>query len=172
MTLHPIRDEADHAAALTRIAELWNAAPESDEAYELDALATLVDAYEARQFPIAAIEPVEALRLAISEMGHTQAELAEILGSRSRSMEVLSGKRPLTLDLIRAISAVWRMPTDLLVGVGMAPERRVGADGGTRSKGASGMTGDWPKAGGRSAYARPAHGLARRHLDAMSKQSR
>ena len=133
MNVHPIRNDADHEAALERIAELWRAAPGSDEAYELDALATLVDAYEARQFPIPPVEPVETLRLAISEMGHTHAELAEILGSRSRAMEVLSGKRALTLDMIRAISAAWRLPADLLVGPATAPKRRVGAHQGTRS---------------------------------------
>ena len=124
MTLRPIRGEADHAAALERIAELWRAAPGSDDAYELDALATLVDAYEARRFPIAPIEPGEALRLALSEMGRTQAELAEILGSRSRASEVLSGKRALTVGMIRAISAAWRLPTDLLVGAAPATPRQ------------------------------------------------
>ncbi len=117
-------------------AELWRAAPGSDEAYELDALATLVDACVARQFPISPVEPLEALRLAISEMGRTHAELAEILGSRSRAGEVLSGKRALTIDMVRAICAAWRLPTDLLVGVGTAPKRRVGTDQGTRSKSA------------------------------------
>lgn len=48
----PIRTEADYNSALARIAELMEAAPSSEAGAELDVLATLVDAYEARNFPI------------------------------------------------------------------------------------------------------------------------
>ena len=116
MIIRPIRDEAGHARAMARIAELWHAAAESDEAYELDALATLVSAYEAKRYPIPPAEPVDVLRYAVTDMGHTQAELASLLGSRSRASEVLNGKRPLTVDMIRSISAAWRIPVELLVG--------------------------------------------------------
>ena len=116
MIIEPIRDEAGHARAMARIAELWHAAAESDGAYELDALATLVSAYEARRYPIPPAEPIDVLRYAVSDMGHTQAELASLLGSRSRASEVLNGKRPLTVDMIRSISAAWHIPVELLVG--------------------------------------------------------
>ena len=116
MIIRPIRDEAGHARAMARIAELWRAAPESDEAYELDALATLVSAYEAKRHPIPPADPIDVLRYAVTDMGHTQAELASLLGSRSRASEVLNGKRPLTVDMIRSIGAAWRIPVELLVG--------------------------------------------------------
>lgn len=48
-------------------------------------------------------------------LGHTQAELAKILGSRSRASEILSRRRPLTLDMIQKINARWKIPADLLV---------------------------------------------------------
>ena len=116
MFITPIRDEAGHARAMARIAELWRAAAESDEAYELDALATLVSAYEAKRHPIPPADPIDVLRYAVTDMGHTQAELASLLGSRSRASEVLNGKRPLTVDMIRSIGAAWRIPVELLVG--------------------------------------------------------
>ena len=116
MIIRPIRDEAGHAGAMARIAELWRAAPESDEAYELDALATLVSAYEAKRHPIPPADPIDVLRYAVTDMGHTQAELAGLLGSRSRASEVLNGKRPLTVDMIRSIGEAWRIPVELLVG--------------------------------------------------------
>jgi len=55
------------------------------------------------------------LHYAIDELGHTQAELAKILGSRSRASEILSRRRPLTLDMIQKINARWKIPADLLV---------------------------------------------------------
>ena len=58
---------------------------------------------------------MDALRYAIDELGHTQAELADILGSRSRASEVLARRRPLTLEMIQKINASWKIPADLLV---------------------------------------------------------
>jgi antitoxin component HigA of HigAB toxin-antitoxin module len=55
------------------------------------------------------------LHFAIDELGHTQAELAKILGSRSRASEILSRRRPLTLDMIQKIIARWKIPAELLV---------------------------------------------------------
>jgi HTH-type transcriptional regulator/antitoxin HigA len=48
-------------------------------------------------------------------MGHSQAELAELLGSRSRASEILSRRRALTVDMIHKVGKAWRIPADLLV---------------------------------------------------------
>lgn len=69
---------------------------------------TLVEAYEERRWPLKSrrrFDPVDVLHYAIDELGHTQAELARILGSRSRASEILSRRRPLTLDMIQKITA-------------------------------------------------------------------
>jgi transcriptional regulator with XRE-family HTH domain len=55
------------------------------------------------------------LNYAIEELGHTQAELAELLDSRSRASEILSRRRALTVDTIHKISKTWKIPADLLV---------------------------------------------------------
>ena len=59
---------------------------------------------------------MEILRYAIAEMGHTQAELASLLGSRSRASEILSGKRALTVDMIQTTGKAWGIPVELLIG--------------------------------------------------------
>jgi HTH-type transcriptional regulator/antitoxin HigA len=60
--------------------------------------------------------PVDVLRYAIEELGHSQAELADILGSRSGASELLTRRRPLiTLAMIQKINASWKIPADLLV---------------------------------------------------------
>jgi HTH-type transcriptional regulator/antitoxin HigA len=59
--------------------------------------------------------PIDVLRYAIEELGHTQAELAKIIGSRARASEILARRRPLTLHMIQKISAAWKISADLLV---------------------------------------------------------
>jgi HTH-type transcriptional regulator / antitoxin HigA len=48
-------------------------------------------------------------------MGHTQAELAEVLGSRSRASEILSRQRALTTEMIHKIHLAWKIPAELLI---------------------------------------------------------
>jgi HTH-type transcriptional regulator/antitoxin HigA len=55
------------------------------------------------------------LNYAIDELGHSQAELAELLNSRSRASEILSRRRALTVDMIHKIGQAWKIPAELLV---------------------------------------------------------
>jgi HTH-type transcriptional regulator/antitoxin HigA len=118
MNIHPIRNDADHKAALTEIDRLWDAEEGTPEADMMEVLAILVEDYESKRWPVTASSPLEILRYAVSEMGRTQSELAELLGSRSRASELLSGKRQLTLEYVRKISAAWNIPAELLVAPG------------------------------------------------------
>jgi antitoxin component HigA of HigAB toxin-antitoxin module len=118
LEIHPIRTDADHRRALAEIEQLWGAADGTPRGDKLDILVTLVEAYEERRWPFKSrrrFDPVDMLHYAINELGHTQAELAKILGSRSRASEILSRRRPLTLEMIQKITARWRIPADLLV---------------------------------------------------------
>jgi len=115
MDVFPIRTDHDHARALRRIEELWNAAPNSLEEAELDILATLVDAYEERRWPILASNPIEAIVTYMSERMLTQADLAKVIGSQSRASEILNRRRHLTLQMVWALNKKWRIPAELLI---------------------------------------------------------
>lgn len=116
MDIRPIRTDEDHAEALREIERLMSFPDDSPENDKLDVLATLVSDYEDRRWPIGDVTAREILQFAIADMGHTQAELAEILGSRSMASELLSGKRRISLDAARKISAAWSIPIAALVG--------------------------------------------------------
>ena len=109
----PIRTEADHKAALARIDVLMDAANESPEANELAVLADLVEAYEAKRFPIELPTPIEAIRFRMEQAGLKPRDLEPYIGSRSKVSEVLSGKQPLTLAMIRALHTHLGIPADL-----------------------------------------------------------
>ena len=118
MEIHPIRSDEDHQAALKEIDSYWGAPEGSEEGDRLDVLLALVDVYEEKRWPIDIDEnfdPIDVLNHAIEEFGHTQPELAELLGSRSRASEILSRRRALTVDMIHKISKAWKISADLLV---------------------------------------------------------
>jgi len=115
MDIRPIRNDEDHAAAVREIAALWGAAPGTAEGERLDVLATLVDAYEDRRWPLPDADPIEAIRQSMEMEGRTQADLAELLGSAPRASEILRRKRALTLPMIWALHTAWRIPAEALV---------------------------------------------------------
>lgn len=127
--IHPVNDHESHEKALRRIERLWDAAPGSPEADELDALATLVDAYERRTFPIPPPDPVEAIEARREELGWTRKQLEPLLGSRARVSEVLTRRRSLTLPMIRRVHSGMGIPADVLI-----TEPRPIAKARTRSK--------------------------------------
>src|SRR5258706_11468640 len=110
MTIHPIRTARDHKKALARVERLWGAAHGTPAGDELDVLVTLVDAYETTHHPIPPPHPVEAILFRMEQMGLTRADLAVILGSRSRVTEVLSGKRPLSLRMLKTVRREMGVP--------------------------------------------------------------
>lgn len=59
--------------------------------------------------------PAEAIRFRMEQSGHTQTELAELLGSRSHASELLSGKRyPSKRDAL-IIYREWGVPLICLI---------------------------------------------------------
>jgi HTH-type transcriptional regulator/antitoxin HigA len=117
MDIHPIRTEADHRAALRQISALMETDPEpgTPEGDRLDILATLVQAYEARHFPIGAPDPVEAIKFRMEQSGLTVKDMEPIIGRSNRVYEVLNRKRPLTLAMIRRLHRSLGIPAEVLI---------------------------------------------------------
>jgi HTH-type transcriptional regulator / antitoxin HigA len=117
MEIKPIRSEADYQAALKEIEVLMDTRPGTPEGDRLDVLATLVEAYEAKHFPIPEPDdPVEVLEYYMESRGLVRADLTPFLGSKERVSEVLNRKRGLSLEMIRRLHSGLGIPTDLLVG--------------------------------------------------------
>ena len=110
-----VKSETDYDAALTAINGLMGAAPDTPEGDELEVLVTLVEAYEAECWPIEAPDPISAIEHVMEARGFRQKDLAGLIGSQPHASEVLNRQRPLTLPMIRALSAEWNLPADTLV---------------------------------------------------------
>ena len=114
MQIEPINDDDAHAQAVLELKRLWD--EEGDEkAARFDTLATLVDGYERKRWPIELLLPVDAIRAHMTANNLRKADLAKVLGSQPRASEILNRVRPLTIDMIRALNASWGIPADLLI---------------------------------------------------------
>src|SRR5258708_2604990 len=98
----PVRTEAQYVKAKTRISALL---PRTDQTSldELDIISTLVEQYERRLYSLEAPTPLAAIRFRMQQAGLKSRDLEPFIGVRSRVSEVLTGKRPLSLDMIRAL---------------------------------------------------------------------
>jgi HTH-type transcriptional regulator/antitoxin HigA len=116
MAIQPIRTEADHDAALARIETLWNALPGTPEHDEMEVLSILVSTYEDKRWPILPPDPVEAIKFHMEQNAFRQKDLASVIGSESRASEILNRRRPLTVQMIKAIHVAWSVPLESLIG--------------------------------------------------------
>lgn len=116
MLIHPIRSEKDYERAVARIGKVMSAAPETAEGDELDVLATLVDAYEAKHYVMDAPDPVLAIQFRMEQQGLTRKDLEPMIGSRARVSEILNRKRNLTLEMVRRLKSDLGISADSLIG--------------------------------------------------------
>lgn len=112
--IRPIRDDENHRAALGAIENLWDAEPGTEAYDRLDLLTTLVEAYEGKRWPVADLDPIEAIETALESGEHDRRELANLIGD-NRVSEILGRHRALSLSMIRKIEAAWHLPASVLI---------------------------------------------------------
>jgi len=117
MNIKPIRTEPDYQLALERLAVIFDASPGTPNGDEFEILSIIIDQYENEHFPIDLPDPIEALKFRMEQMCYSQADLANIVGHKSRASEILNRKRKLSLELIRQIHDIMHIPTDVLIQV-------------------------------------------------------
>ncbi len=117
MDIRPIHTEEDCKAALKEISTLMDSDPYAGtpEGDRLDILATLVKAYEAKHVPIAAPDPVEAIKFRMEQSGLSVKDMEPLIGKSNRVYEVLNRKRPLTLAMIRRLHRKLGIPAEVLI---------------------------------------------------------
>jgi len=115
--LKPIKTAEQYDNSLARIYELMQTEvmENSSESDELEVLSILVKEYEAEHYTIPSPNPLEAIKFRLDQMGLSEKELGEILGYRSRKSEILSGKRKLSLAMIRRLNEVLHIPAEVLI---------------------------------------------------------
>lgn len=115
MDIKPVRTKSDHRAALKQIEKLMGAKANTAEGEKLDVLVTLVEAYERKHYPLDLPDPVEAIKFEMDQRGLTVKDLEPVIGRPNRVYEILSHKRPLTLQMIQRLHTRLGIPAESLI---------------------------------------------------------
>jgi len=99
-----IKTEKDNEKVLSRIEQLMDAEPGTAEMDELELLTALVEMYEDRHYPISPPDPIAAIKFRMEQLGLAQKDMIPYIGAKSKVSEVLNGKRPLTLAMMRSLN--------------------------------------------------------------------
>ena len=115
MTLKPIKTKKDYTQALSRMELIFDSKKGSSQGDELEVLGILIENYENNHFPIGLPDPIEAIKFRMEQLGYNQADLAKVVGLKSRASEILNKKRKLSLYMIRQLHEKLNIPTDVLI---------------------------------------------------------
>ncbi|MEY9330616.1 HTH-type transcriptional regulator/antitoxin HigA [Pseudomonas protegens] len=117
MNIRPIHTDQDYRAALKSVSPLFDNEPQpgTPEGDYFDVMITLIQAYEAKQFPLDLPNPIEAIKFRMEQSGLSAADLAPAIGRTNRVYEVLNGKRALTLPMIWKLHQLFGIPAESLI---------------------------------------------------------
>lgn len=126
MNIRPIHTEADYKAALHVVSAYFDNEPEPDtlDGDRFEVLLTLVEAYEAKHFPIDLPDSIEAIKFRMDQAGLTPKDLVPAIGRLNRVYEILNRKRPLTLNMIWNLHEMLGIPAECLI---QPPKNRLAA---------------------------------------------
>ena len=115
MEIVPIKTKHDYRRTLKEIEGLMTARRGTPEGDRLDVLVTLIEAWEARNYPLDLPDPIAAIRYHMEQNGLAAKDLAPYIGGRNRVYEVLNGRRPLSLKMIWRLHNGLGIPAESLI---------------------------------------------------------
>ncbi|MCL2715652.1 MAG: XRE family transcriptional regulator [Alphaproteobacteria bacterium] len=113
-TLIIVQNQADHDSAKALVGRLMQSTDADDRA-RMVAQARLIEAYERTRWPRKAPPLPELLRYLMEQHGLERSDLVPLLGTASRVSEVMSGKRQLSMAMIKALRERFDVSADLLI---------------------------------------------------------
>ena len=115
--IKPIKNKKDCEIALERVYHLMqkDIIPNSKESDELEILSILIKEFESKAYQLPKPNPIDAIKFRLEQNNMSEKDLAEVLGYRSRKSEILSGKRKLSLSMIRKLNQELNIPASTLI---------------------------------------------------------
>ena len=115
MNIKPIRSDEDLTNAFKRLEVIFQAEAGTPEADEMEVLVTLIEVYENKHYSIESASPIEAIKFQMDQRGLKLKDLQAFLGSPSKVSEVMNGKRPLSLNMIKKLHSGLTIPYENLL---------------------------------------------------------
>lgn len=115
MEIKLIKTEEEYKEALKLAEELFDSEPDTPDGDKLDLVVTLIEKYEKEHFPIDDPSPIEAIKFRMDQMGLSAKDLVPFIGNKSKVSEILSGKRTLSLNMIRRLAEGLDIPLEILI---------------------------------------------------------
>lgn len=115
--IKPIKNKKQYKDYLKQAYELmqYDLKANSPQSDKLELLSILIEQYEKENYPIEPPHPIEAILFRLDQLNMKKSELSKILGTRSRTSEILSGKRKLSLAMIRKLNSELNIPAEVLI---------------------------------------------------------
>ncbi len=117
MEIKPIHTEAEYKAALKAVSPYFDNEPKlgSSEADFFEIMLTLIESYEAKNFPVDLPDPIEAIKFRMEQSGLAPKDLQPMIGKSNRVSEELNRKRSLTIGMIRRLNSGLGIPAECLI---------------------------------------------------------
>jgi HTH-type transcriptional regulator/antitoxin HigA len=110
-----ITTEKEYEESLARLSKIFEADPDSAEGMEAELLVTLIEKYEKEHYPITLPDPIEAIKETMDRKDLKDKDLVSAIGSKTTVSLVLNRKRALTIDMIRNLTALLKLPVEVLI---------------------------------------------------------
>jgi HTH-type transcriptional regulator / antitoxin HigA len=117
MNIHPLHTADDYQAALKLVSAYFDDEPAagSEASDHFEILITLIEAYEAKHYPMALPDPIEAIKFRMEQQGLSVADMEPYLGKPNRVYEILNRKRKLSLAMIRRLHSGLNISAEVLI---------------------------------------------------------
>ena len=115
VTIKKLKTKKDYSIALARFEKIFLAKSGTKEGDEAELLALIIKDYEDQTFVFEVPDPIDAIQYRMEQQGLTKKDLAKILGYKSRVSDIFSGRRKLTLEMVRNLHEKLNIPLASLV---------------------------------------------------------
>lgn len=112
-----LENKKEYENALKRIDGLMDADPgmRTDAGREMKLLLYLIEKYEDEHYPMDMPDPIEAIKVRMEDLGLEAKDLVAAIGDKGTVSKVLNKRVPLSLRMIRNLSEMLQLPTDVLI---------------------------------------------------------
>jgi len=117
MKLKPIHSKKEYESYLEWADKMFDekVKPSSSPGQKLQIVLLLIKDYEDRHYAIPNPDPLEAIKLKMEEKGFKNKDLISVIGSKSYVSQILRGKKPLTLEIVKALHNLLGIPAEVLI---------------------------------------------------------